>query len=114
MDKRSLKMKKIYLLLAVTLVFSFAFGKDVKTRVFEEVPTVVVEKNGQNLDVRVMYGFVRLYQENKSFNFGQVIVKIDDENTEDVKVLVTKKDLEKFVNRDVEFSSFIREYVKFI
>lgn len=107
-------MKKIYLLLAITLVFSFAFGNDVKARVYEEVPTIVVEQNDQNLDIRVMYGFVRLYQENKNFNLGQVIVKIDDDKTEDVKVLVTKKDLEKLVNRDVDYNNFIKNYAKFI
>ena len=109
-------MKKLLVTtLIVTIILTTAIAENVEVTVYEKVPTVLVEGEKTNLDLRVMYGFIKLYQDNKSFNLGQVIVKIKDDNEiREVKVLVTKDDLEKFINRDVDYSKFIREYAKFI
>ena len=108
-------MKKIlYTVLVLTVLVSGAFAKNYSMKVYEEVPTVFVEVKDNNFDIRVMYGFVKLYQENKNFDLGQVIVKVADTKSENIKVIVRKDDLEKLVNRDVDYNQFIKEYAKFI
>ncbi|NPE28338.1 hypothetical protein HNV12_10280 [Methanococcoides sp. SA1] len=108
-------MKKLlYTVLVTILISTAAFGNNVAVNVYEEVPTVLVDAKEENLDTRIMYAFVKLYQENNNFDLGQVIVKLDNEDAEDVKVLVRKSDLEKLVNRDVEYKTFIKEFAKFM
>ena len=108
-------MKKLlYTALVTILIVTASFGNNVAVNVNEEIPTVLVDAKESNFDIRVMYAFVKLYQENKNFDLGQVIVKLENEDAEDLKVLVKKSDLEKLVNRDIEYKTFIKEFVKFM
>jgi hypothetical protein len=96
------------------LMLSPLMAHNVSVKVFEEVPTIVVDVKENNFDIKVMYAFVKLYQEYENFDLGQIVIRLQDKDDQNIKVLVRKSDLEKLVNRDVDYTKFIKEYAKFI
>ncbi|MBN2279559.1 MAG: hypothetical protein JXQ65_03170 [Candidatus Marinimicrobia bacterium] len=106
--------KMIYLAFILFLLAASVFANTPAVKINQEVPTILIDTDKENFDIRVMYAFVKLYQINEKFDLGQVVIKINDENAEELKVLVRKCDLEKLANREIDYKTFIRDYAKFI
>ncbi len=104
--------KALFLIAIITIMTSVLIAGSVSVNVYEKVPTVLVKLENKDFDTRAMYAMIKLYQENQNFNLGQIIIKMNP--SEEVKVLVKKKDLEKLLNRDVEYTKFMKTYAIFI